>query len=72
MSSMLRSSPVPTWYVSPTRPRASPASKARQGTTAWILGSSYAVGLGVIGSGRSCSAWVTKNGMTFSGNWYGP
>ena len=69
--SMLRSTPVPTWYVSPTRPRSRITSIARQWSTAWIHSRRFCVEA-YIGSGSSRRARVVKYGMTFSGNWYGP
>ena len=68
ISSMLFSTPVPTWYVSPTRPRSSTASMAAQWSRAWIHSRRFSVDA-YISSGWSSSALVTKTGITFSGNW---
>ena len=68
---MLFSTPVPTWYVSPTVPRASTASIAVQWSSAWIHSRRFWVDA-YSGSGWSSSASVVNSGMTFSGNWYAP
>ena len=70
---MLASTPVPTWYVSPTRPSASTASIAaavveRRGSTpAGSRVDAYS-GSALVVERRV----VTNSGSTFSGNWYGP
>ncbi len=71
ISSMLFSTPVPTWYVSPTLPWVTTSSIALQWSTAWIHSRRFWVDE-YIGNGMSSRALVVNSGMIFSGNWYGP
>jgi hypothetical protein len=71
ISMMEASTPLPTWYVSPTLPRASTASIAVQ----WSNTCSHSRRFSVVAYRvrfLSSRAEVVNTGMTFSGNWYGP